>query len=467
MATTFDVIVIGSGSAGFAAAEAARAAGASVCLVEKAALGGECPNWACVPSKALLRAARAAREAKAAPSYGVSSGGLHVDWPKVMEYRKRVVDSITGGDGARYVKLASRLGVEIVRGAAAFLDANTVDVGGKLLRARAFVVATGTVDFIPPNVGLEGFPYVTSRDALRLERLPKTMAIIGGGPVGCEIATAYASFGTRVVLIQSAATVLNREDAEIGGLAGQALSDLGVEVETGANVLEVINARGGVYGLKVSANGSATTHAVDCVVVAAGRRANVAGLGLDLAGVKLDAQGNVATGDDQRTSARHVFAAGDADGGFQFTHVAHHEGAVAGHNAALEAKGKRVGFAKSDEHVVPRVTFVSPEVASVGMTADEAKTRFKKALVGRYAVASLGRATTDHAQFGLVKVVAHPTTRKVLGCHILSEHAGETVHEAALAIHLGATVDKIASMIHAYPSWSEGLVAAAASCAIE
>ncbi|NBS42036.1 FAD-binding protein, partial [bacterium] len=130
MPSSFDVLIIGSGSAGFAAAEAARAEGASVCLVEKAELGGECPNWACVPSKALLRAARAAREARSAPSYGVSSGGLHVDWPKVMEYRKRVVDSITGGDGSRYVKLAAKLGVEIVRGTAAFLDANTVDVGG-------------------------------------------------------------------------------------------------------------------------------------------------------------------------------------------------------------------------------------------------------------------------------------------------------------------------------------------------
>ncbi|NBS41892.1 hypothetical protein EBS80_04530 [bacterium] len=133
----------------------------------------------------------------------------------------------------------------------------------------------------------------------------------------------------------------------------------------------------------------------------------------------------------------------------------------------LEAKGKRLGFLKSDERVVPRVTFVAPEVASVGMTADEAKKRFKKALVGRYHVASLGRAATDNGRFGLVKIVAHPTTRKVLGCHMLSEHAGEMVHEAALAIHLGATVDKVASLIHAYPTWSEAVVAAASACVLE
>lgn len=467
MSTSFDVIVIGSGAAGFSAAEAARAEGARVCLVERAELGGECPNWACVPSKALLRAARAAREAKDAQTYGVSSGGLHVDWAKVMEYRARVVDSVTGGGGARYVKVAARLGIEIVRGSAVFLDPHTIDVGGKLLRGRAFVIATGTVEFVPPIPGIESFPYISSRTALTLDRLPQTMAIVGGGPVGCELATAYASFGTRVVLIQSGPTVLGREDVEIAQMAGQSLEDLGVELQTDAIVTEVINARGGVYGLRVSANGSVTTHAVGCVVVAAGKRANVDGLGLDAAGVRLDPRGNVATGDDRRTSADHVFAAGDVDGGMLFTHAAHREGAVAGRNAARAAGAAEGDAERTDLRVVPRVTFVSPEVASVGMTAAEAKARFKRALVGRAHVASLGRAATDNGRFGLVKIVAHPSTRKVLGCHVLSEHAGELVHEAALAIHLNATVDKISSMIHAYPTWSESLASAAGACALE
>lgn len=467
MTSTYDVIVIGSGSAGFSAGEAARAAGATVCLIEKETLGGECPNWACVPSKALLRAAKAYRGVRESQSFGVTAGGASFDWSKVMEYRRKAVEAVTGGpNGERYARILRRLAVDVEMGAATFVDAETVEANGKRLRAKAFVIATGTTEFVPPILGLAGFPFITSRDAVMLDRQPKTMAIIGGGPVGCELATAYASFGTRVVLLQNGPTVLSREDAEIGAIAGQALEDLGVEVVLDATVAEVINARGGVYGLKVSSGGSLVTHAVECVVVAAGKRANADGLNLAAAGVRLDARGFVATTPDQRTSARNIFAAGDVDGGLLFTHTAHREGAVAGHNAALVARGKRVSE-KSDERVVPRVTFLSPEIASVGMTAEEAKAKFKQVLVGRYAVSALGRAVTDNAPRGLVKIVAHPKTRKVLGCHIASERAGEMAHEAALAIHLGATVDKVASMIHAYPTWSEAVAAAAASVALE
>lgn len=469
MPSSFDVIVIGSGSAGFSAAEAARAAGASVCLVEKEKLGGECPNWACVPSKALLRAAHAYRAAREVAPFGVVSGGAGYDWGKVMDYRRRTVESITGGGevGSRYIKIAARLGVEVVFGSASFVDAQTVQVAGKRLRGNAFVIATGSKEFVPPIAGLDGFPYVTSREALTLERQPKAMAIIGGGPVGCELATFFASFGTRVVLFQSGPTLLNREDPDVAAVATQAMADLGVEIVTGATVAEVINARGGVYGLKVQTTEGMTTHAVESVVIAAGKRANTDGLNLAAAAVRLDDRGNVVTTPDQRTSARHVFAAGDVDGGFLFTHTGHHEGAVAGRNAAFVALGKRGPFLKSDERVVPRVTFVDPEVASVGMAVEEAKTKYKKALVGMAYVSALGRAVTENAGRGIVKIVAHPKTRKVLGCHIAAPRAGEIIHEAALAMYLGATVDKLSSMIHAYPTYSEALLSAAAVAQLE
>lgn len=463
MPSSFDVIVIGSGSAGFSAAEAARAAGASVCVIEKEKLGGECPNWACVPSKALLRAAHAYRAARAVGPFGVASGGVTYDWGKVMDYRRRTVEAITGGGevGNRYVKVAARLGIETAFGSAVFADAETVEVGDRHLRAKAFVIATGSSEYVPPISGIEGFPYVTSREALTLDRQPKAMAIVGGGPVGCELATFFSSFGTRVVLFQAGPTLLNREDPDVSAVATQALEDLGVEVVVGATVSELINANGGVYGLKVQTAEGMTTHAVESVVLATGKRANTGGLNVAAAGVRLDERGNALTGPDQRTSARHVFAAGDADGGFLFTHTAHHEGAIAGRNAALTALGKRGPFAKADERVVPRVTFTDPEVASVGMTVDEARRKFKKALVGTAHVASLGRAVTENAGRGLVKVVAHPKTRKILGCHVAAPRAGEMIHEAALAIHLGATVDKVASLIHAYPTYSEALLVAA------
>lgn len=467
MPASFDVIVIGSGSAGFSAAEAARSAGASVCLIEKERLGGECPNWACVPSKALLRAARAHREARESGTFGVSVGGVTFDWAKVMAYRQGVVTSVTGGGeaGERYVRLARKAGIEVVFGAASFLDADAVEANGKRLVAKTFVVATGSSAFVPPIPGLGDVPFSTSREALSMTRLPKSMAIVGGGPVGCELATAFASFGTRVVLIQAGSSVLQREEPEIAAIAAQSLSDLGVEIVTDATVLEAINARGGVYGLKVRSSDGTTTHAVETVVVAAGKRANTEGLNLAAAGVRLDERGNVVTESDQRTTSKRVFAAGDVDGGSLFTHMAHHEGSVAGANAARAALGKRAPMSRLDETVVPRVTFVCPEVASVGVTTEEARRAYKGVLVGQAHISSLGRAAMDHAPTGLVRIVAHPSTRRVVGCHVIAPHAGEMIHEAALAIRLGATVDQVASLIHAYPTYSEAMVLAASNVA--
>lgn len=466
MPSSFDVIVIGSGAAGFSAAEAARAQGATVCVVEKDALGGDCPNWACVPSKALLRAAAAYRAAREAQTFGVTAGGVTFDWKKVAAYRRAAVETITGGgEGERYLLTARRLGIDVVRGAAAFEDAHTIAVNGGRLQARAFVIATGSEEFVPSIPGLSELPFLTSRDAVLLERQPKTLAVIGGGPVGCELATVFASFGTRVVLLQREAAVLPREDAEISTRAGEALAELGVEVVTGAAIRETINARGGVYGLKADVEGASTTHAVESVLVAAGRRPRLAGLAVEKAGVRLGTDGSVETGNDQGTNVAHVFAAGDVNGGLLFTHAAHREGTVAGINAARAAKGKTEREA-ADLRVVPRVTFIAPEVASVGLTEAEARAKFKTALVGRFAVAGLGRAVVEHATDGFVKVVAHPKTRKLLGAHLICDRAGEVVHEAALAIRLGATLDDIASMIHAYPTWNEGLAAAAGSAAL-
>ncbi len=466
---TFDVIVIGSGSAGFAAVEAARAEGASVCLVEKGLLGGECPNWACVPSKALLKAAKVNRTVRDAQMFGVISGGQSHDWSRVMGYRHQVVASITGGGkkGDRYVNILERLGVTVYFGSAVFEESDTIIVDGVRLRGKTFVIATGTVEYVPTIPGLREIPFLSSREALARVRQPKVMAIIGGGPVGCEVATIFASFGTRVLLLQGASRLLPREDEEISIMTKESLERLGIEVVTDARILQAIHAQSGVYGLNVQTDRETTTHAVDAVVVAAGKRANVEHLQLTIAGVHVDERGNIISNREQRTGARNVFVAGDVDGGMLFTHTAHHEGVVAGHNAARTAKGKRSGLRMSHEQVVPRVTFVDPEVASVGLTADEAKRRFKKVFVGRSFLSALGRGATDHTGPGLVKIVADPKTRKIIGCSILSPHAGEMIHEAALAIHLGATVEKLTSLIHAYPTYSEGLLSAAAQVKLE
>jgi len=238
-----------------------------------------------------------------------------------------------------------------------------------------------------PNIpGIETIHLLRAKDALALKRQPKTMAIIGAGSAGCELATLFASIGTRVLLVETAATVLPREDAEMGAIVGRRLVELGVEVATGAEILEAINATGAVYGLRVRCGGTVETHALEAVV-----------------------------------------------------------------------------FATDADEAGPRVTLASPEVATVGLTAAEAKEKFGGALVGRCEVSTLGRAIAERSTAGLFKVVAHPKTRKVVGCQIVADRAGETIHEAALAIDLGATVERLASMVHAASTWSEGIAKAAAA----
>jgi len=467
---SFDVVVIGTGSAGFSAIEGALSLGASVCVIEKERFGGECPNFACVPSKAILKAAKAYRLMGHAREYGIDLGSRSYDFKRVMKYRQGVVEAITGGGehGDRYLKILDEMkGVERVIGEATFVDAHTVEVNGEEVYGKTIIIATGTVDFVPPIPGLDEINHWGWKEAISAKRQPKSMAIIGGGPVGCEIATFYASFGTRVLLLQANPVVLHREDAEISQIADSVLQHLGVEVITDAKITEIVNARGGVTGLNVERGGVAQMHAVEAVVVATGKRPNIDGLNLDAAGIRLDKRGALTTTKDQRTNVKHIFAAGDVDGGMQFTHTAHHEGWIAGHNAALLAKRKRTAPRKRDMRVVPRATFIDPEVASVGVTEAEARAKQKKLLIGRYLVGSLGRSVTDNSRVGMIKLIAHPTTRKILGAHMIGERAGEVIHEAALAMYLGAKIDKLAEMIHAFPTYSEGLKAAASSAKIE
>lgn len=466
---TFDVIIIGSGSAGFSAAESARKIGASVCVIEQEKLGGECPNFACVPSKAILKTASVYRAVLHAREFGVRTEKVSYDFESIMKYRESVVDKITGGGefGNRYEKILNSLKITVKKGRAKFVDFHTIEVGGVNIVGKTFVIATGTVDFVPLIPGLEKMKYLRWKDVICIKRQPKSLAIIGGGPVGCEIATFFATFGTRVVLIQSAPQVLHREDAEIAKLARQALESLDIEVITNGNVVEVVNGGGGVYGVHVDVAGNRKMHAVEYVLLAAGNRANTSGLGLEKIGIVTNKRGDITTTKELRTNIPHIFAAGDVNGGLQFTHTAHHEGFIAGHNAALTAKKKRLVKMEIDERVVPRVTFLTSEVASVGMTENEAKAMYGKVLIGRYLVSSLGRSVTEKERNGLIKLVAHPKTHKILGGHIFSERAGEMIHEVALAIYLNTTIDKLASMIHAFPTYSEAVTAAAASVKLE
>lgn len=458
---TYDVVVIGGGSAGMAAAESARAGGAKkVCLVEHGMLGGECPTWACVPTKTLLRSAKLYFEAQhLLPRFGIRTGKVTYDFKAIIKRKDAVIKAITG-NGERLGEHARRRGITVRHGNASFANAKTLDVGALRIRASAFVIATGSKETVLDIPGIEEIRPWYSRELVSMTSLPASVVILGGGPIGCEFATFFGLLGVPTTVVEAGPHLLGREDSEISSLVEVALKQQGVRVLTKTTALTV-KKRGRGMALTVQTGRRARqTLNADALAIAIGRRANVDGLHLEQAGVKLNEKGNIVSDDDCATSVPHIFVAGDARGGPQFTHVAHYEGAIAGWNAALgvsKAKRKRI---ESDLQVLPRVTFVEPELASVGLTS-LAVTKQKIAhRVYRFPLRGLGRAAVDGRREGLLKVVVDETSGKVLGAHIVGERAGEIIHELALAMRAEVPFSEVQSMLHAYPTWSEAIPAA-------
>lgn len=457
---TYDVIVIGSGASGFSAAAEASRRGASVCVVERDAWGGECPNYACVPTKALLKSAKQYYQAKKRlQEYGVYAKSVTYNFSKIMARKEDVVHTITGG-GDRILQSAKDSGIETISGDAEFVDEHTLKVGSKKIRGDRIVIASGTVDVIPPIDGLEEAGYLTYKDAVALKRKPSSIVIVGGGPVGCEFATFFGMLETHVTLIQISPVLLDKEDEEISALAQKQLEELGVNVFTNAKALSV--ERQGAKRMVVFQEGDKKRQSVvvDRVLIAAGKRANIKGLKLENAGVKMDSKGRLDLDKYLRTSKNHIFAAGDVAGGLLFTHTAHAEGSIVGKNVMQKTARS---MDTRDLKVIPRVTFLSPEIASVGMTPKEAKEKKKNVLIDRFPVGALGRAVTESERTGLVKLVVDEKTRTILGGHIVSDRAGEMIHEVALAMYKKIKIDDVAGMIHAYPTFSEAIAAAAGS----
>jgi len=449
----YDLLVIGSGSAGFSAALEAKGMGRKIGIVEKEARwGGECPNWACVPTKVMLKSVRVYRDALKAQKYGVSVSGVKLDYGDVQKRRASIVGAL---GGKRVEKIADDMGFDVIKGVATFLDPHTILVDDKEYTSERFVIATGTSVFVPPIMGISDVGYVDFRTVIELERLPKSIMIVGGGPVGCEFATYLSAFGVKVILVQGAGALLNREEPEISEIVLESLEEIGVDVYVGAEVVKVENSEGGVDA-SVRIGSTMRTLSVSMLMLATGKTSNTVGLGLKAALVDTDERGRIIVNTALKTTQKHIWAAGDVDGGMQFTHTAHREGAVAGHNAFSKAN-----VWKYSDRVVPRATFVDPEVASVGLTEVEAK-KNGAVLVGSFDMRGLGRSFIDGVERGIVKLVVDKKTRAILGGHVCGPNAGEIVHEIALAMQVSAKIDDITSLIHAYPTYSEAVVAAAA-----
>ena len=449
----YDVVVIGGGSAGLAAAEAARATGATVCIIEREALGGDCPHWACVPTKTLLRSAVLYDHMRHAAEFGIHVRGLGFSFRSIAARRARVVDTVTG-NGKRIFARMQQLGIHVVYGNAHFTDAQTIAVGKLQLHAKAIVVATGAEDVLPPVVGIERVRVLSSRDVSQLRSLPKSVCIVGGGPVGAECATLFSLLGSRVTLVESGPHILPREDVDIATLAAATLRGHGARVLTGSKILGVINDGRSIRVTYQVADHPRQSMRVAALVVAAGRRPRVHDVGLLDIGVVTDARGVVVLDEMLRTSEKHIFLAGDVSSGYQFTHVAHRQGSLAG----LAAAGKPLRGAQKSL-IVPRVTFVEPEVASVGLTEKAARATYKGVRVAKFPVGALSRAVIDDARDGLLKIIVGANGR-ILGGHMLGNRAGEVMHEIALAMYAGIACDELAGLLHAFPTYSEAIPAA-------
>lgn len=457
----FDVVIIGSGSAGLAVAEGLSVHGIRIAIIEKGKWGGECPNHACIPLKALLRNARAYKEAFSLQDFGVHVGSITYNYADMMRRKNAVVKTVTGR-GKRFIELFAELGVEAISGEAVFIDAHRLQVGKRIVKAKAIVIATGSTDRIPPIDGLAKTPFWTYGDAMNAKQKPKSIVIIGGGPVGCEFATFYSLLDTNVTVLERGPHILGREDSEISVLAQKELVDNGATVHTDAKVLSVTKRLGKFLVTYQVKDQERVEMTAERVLVTAGKRSNVDALLPAEAGLQVNEQGGLDVKETLQSEVDHIFVVGDASGGMLFTHMAHHEGEVAAWNIA-----KYLGITSGRERrretaVIPHVTFVDPELASVGLTAEAAKQAGKSVRIGRFPIGALGRSVTDDDRRGMVKVIIDDKTEHLLGVHMQGAHAGDVIHEAAIAMQAGLTARDVLETIHAFPTYSEALVAAIA-----
>lgn len=449
-----NLIVVGAGASGLVAAYIAAITRAKVTLVEAGLMGGDCLNYGCVPSKALIRAGRAAHDVAQAGRFGIKARQEGIDFPALMARINAVIGQIAPHDS---VERFTGLGVEARQGHARLIDPWTVEITGKdaqptRLTSKAIVIAAGAAPFVPPIRGLDQVDYLTS-DTLwaafsLMPALPARIAILGGGAIGCELAQALRRLGAEITLIETAERLLIREDADIAGEAAASLEREGVALRLGAEISRIEpNQPGGTIIAK--AGGQDFTLAFDALIVATGRQARLTGYGLEELGIP--ANRVIETNEYLETLYPNIFAAGDVAGPFQLTHAGAHQG----WHAAVNALFGRFYRFRVDYSVLPATIFLDPEIARVGLNESEAKKQGIPHEVTRYELAELDRAIADGATHGFVKVLTKPGSARILGVSIVGAHAGEWLAEFALAMRKGLDLNAVLSTIHAYPTFAE------------
>jgi pyruvate/2-oxoglutarate dehydrogenase complex dihydrolipoamide dehydrogenase (E3) component len=447
-AARYNLVVIGAGTAGLVAAAGAAGLGARVALVERDLMGGDCLNVGCVPSKTLIRAARAAAEVRDAGRFGVAvPPGTRADFAAVMERVRRVRARISATDSAARFR---GLGVNVFLGSARFAGPDTVAVAGTSLRFTRAVIATGARASAPPIPGLAEAGYLTNETVFDLTELPRRLAIIGGGPIGCELAQAFARLGAGVSVLEAEERILGREDRDAAARLTRAFSRDGVALALGANI-ERVERQGADRVIHYARGGEAARLAVDAILVAVGRAPNVEDLGLEAVGVAYDRRAGVRVNDRLQTTNPRIYAAGDVCSAHKFTHNSDAQARIVIRNALF------LGRARASALTLPWCTYTDPEIARVGLDEREASERGIAIRTFVQELADVDRAAIDGETDGFVKIHVRAGTDKIVGATIVARHAGEMLPELTLAMQAGIGLGRIADVIHAYPTQAEAI----------
>lgn len=444
----YNMVVIGGGSAGLVSAYIASAVKAKVALIEKHKMGGDCLNTGCVPSKALIRSAKIFNSLRNADKYGLEKIDPQFTFSKVMERVHQVIREIAPHDS---VERYTQLGVECISGEARILSPYEVNVNGRILKTKNIVIATGARPFVPKIEGLEAINALTSDNIWTLKEQPKRLVVLGGGPIGCELAQSFARLGTHVTLVEMSDRLMSREDSDVSEEIHKVFLDEGVRVLTAHRAVRVKKQNQSLWLVCESA-GQEVLIEFDQILLALGRKANITGFGLEELGVEISKSGTIVADAFMRTTNfPNIFVCGDVTGPYQFTHTASHQAWYVAVNALFSPFKKF----RVDYSVIPWCTFCDPEVARVGLNETEAIEKNIPYQVTKYGIDDLDRAIADSEARGFIKVLTVPGKDKILGVTIVGQHAGDIIAEYVTAMKYGLGLNKILGTIHIYPTMSE------------
>ncbi len=447
----YDLLIIGSGGSAFSAAIQAVSYGAKVAMVERGTVGGTCVNIGCVPSKNMLRAGEINHLATRNPFQGLNTSAGPVNLRQLIDRKNELVGELRQH---KYVDLIDEYGFELIQGEARFVDEATVEVDGREIKARNFLISTGASPAVPNIPGLKDVDYLVSTTALELKELPKRLAVIGSGYVAMELGQTFHNLGAEVTLMQRSARVLKSYDAEISEAITTALTEQGINIITGATFNRVEQDRD-LKRVYLTVNGQEQVVEAEALLVATGRKPNTEALNLRAARVEVGDRGEVLVNEYLRTSNHRIYAAGDVTMGPQFVYIAANEGAIVAKNALAGSEEK------VDLTVVPGVTFTNPAVATVGLTEEQAKSSGYEVLTSVLPLDAVPRALVNRETSGVFKLVAEANTRKIIGVHVVAENASDVIYSGVLAVKFGLTIEDLRSTLAPYLTMAEGIKLAA------